>query len=142
MKLTNGIIKYLLNTLDQPGFTEGASGPTGYAIYRNIRILGNEVKDYDKVIDDALNEFGKKTEDGRVYIDENDAEAMKKFREKVDPIAALEVDVDLYQVPKEELDIPYCPTATPSQYALIEEILTLPGKTDKDEDEVSDKKEE
>ena len=41
MKITNGIMKYLLNTLNQPGFTDGASGPTGYAIYRNIRILEN-----------------------------------------------------------------------------------------------------
>ena len=142
MKLTNGIIKYLLNTLDQPGFTEGASGPTGYAIYRNIRILENEVKDYEKVINDALNEFGKKSEDGRVYIDEKDTEAIKKFTEKVDPIAALEINVDLYQIPKEEFVMPYCATATPSQYALIEDFLVLPEKEEENKDEESNKKEE
>lgn len=142
MKITNGIIKYLLNTLNQPGFTDGASGPTGYAIYRNIRILENEVKDYEKVINDALNEFGKKSEDGRVYIDEKDTEAIKKFTEKVDPIAALEVNVDLYQIPKDDFIMPYCATATPSQYALIEDFLVLPEKEEENKDEESNKKEE
>lgn len=142
MKITNGIMKYLLNTLNQPGFTDGVSGPTGYAIYRNIRILENEVKDYEKVINDALNEFGKKSEDGRVYIDEKDTEAIKKFTEKVDPIAALEINVDLYQIPKEEFVMPYCATATPSQYALIEDFLVLPEKEEENKDEESNKKEE
>ncbi len=142
MKITNGIIKYLLNTLNQPGFTEGASGPTGYAIYRNIRILKEEVKDYDKVIDDALAEYGKKTDDGRFYIDENDTETIQKFREKIDPIAALEVDVDLYQIPKEDFEMPYCATATPNQYAMVEELLILPEKVDENKDEESDNKEE
>lgn len=142
MKITNGIMKYLLNTLNQPGFTDGASGPTGYAIYRNIRILENEVKDYEKVIDDALAEFGKKSEDGRVYIDEKDTEAIKKFTEKVDPIAVLEVNVDLYQIPKDDFIMPYCATATPSQYALIEDFLVLPEKEKENKDEESNKKEE
>jgi hypothetical protein len=142
MKITNGIIKYLLNTLNQPGFTDGASGPTGYAIYRNIRILENEVKDYEKVINDALNEFGKKSEDGRVYIDEKDTEAIKKFTEKVDPIAALEVNVDLYQIPKDDFIMPYCATATPSQYVLIEDFLVLPEKEEENKDEELNKKEE
>lgn len=142
MKITNGIMKYLLNTLNQPGFTDSASGPTGYAIYRNIRILENEVKDYEKVIDDALAEFGKKSEDGRVYIDEKDTEAIKKFTEKVDPIAALEVNVDLYQIPKDDFIMPYCATATPSQYALIEDFLVLPEKEEENKDEESHKKEE
>lgn len=142
MKITNGIMKYLLNTLNQPGFTDGASGPTGYAIYRNIRILENEVKDYEKVINDALNEFGKKSEDGRVYIDEKDTEAIKKFTEKVDPIAALEVNVDLYQIPKDDFIMPYCATATPSQYALIEDFLVLPEKEEENKDEELNKKEE
>lgn len=142
MKITNGIMKYLLNTLNQPGFTDGTSGPTGYAIYRNIRILENEVKDYEKVINDALNEFGKKSEDGRVYIDEKDTEAIKKFTEKVDPIAALEVNVDLYQIPKDDFIMPYCATATPSQYALIEDFLVLPEKEEENKDEESNKKEE
>ena len=142
MKITNGIMKYLLNTLNQPGFTDSASGPTGYAIYRNIRILENEVKDYEKVIVDALAEFGKKSEDGRVYIDEKDTEAIKKFTEKVDPIAALEVNVDLYQIPKDDFIMPYCATATPSQYALIEDFLVLPEKEEENKDEESNKKEE
>lgn len=142
MKITNGIMKYLLNTLNQPGFTDSASGPTGYAIYRNIRILENEVKDYEKVINDALNEFGKKSEDGRIYIDEKDTEAIKKFTEKVDPIAALEVNVDLYQIPKDDFIMPYCATATPSQYALIEDFLVLPEKEEENKDEESNKKEE
>lgn len=142
MKITNGIMKYLLNTLNQPGFTDSASGPTGYAIYRNIRILETEVKDYEKVIDDALAEFGKKSEDGRVYIDEKDTEAIKKFTEKVDPIAALEVNVDLYQIPKDDFIMPYCATATPSQYALIEDFLVLPEKEEENKDEESNKKEE
>ena len=141
MKITNGIMKYLLNILNQPGFTDGASGPTGYAIYRNIRILENEVKDYEKVINDALNEFGKKSEDGRVYIDEKDTEAIKKFTEKVDPIAALEVNVDLYQIPKDDFIMPYCATATPSQYALIEDLLVLPEKEEVTEAEKEKEKE-
>ena len=38
--------------------------------------------------------------------------------------------------------MPYCSTATPNQYAMIEELLILPEKVDENKDEDSDKKEE
>mgnify|MGYP004546078607 FL=1 len=141
MKITNGIMKYLFNTINQPAFIDGANGPTGYAIYRNLRILQDEIKDYDKVIDDALKEFGQESEDGRFYIDENDTDAIKKFEEKVNPISNLEVDVNLYQIPKEEFVMPYCPSATPAQYALIEETFVLPEKEEVTEVEKETEKE-
>ena len=38
--------------------------------------------------------------------------------------------------------MPYCATATPSQYALIEDFLVLPEKEEENKDEESNKKEE
>lgn len=142
MKITNGIMKYLLNTLNQPGFVDGATGPTGYAIYRNLRILQNEIKDYDKVIEDALKEYGVESENGRYYIDEKDSEAIKKFTEKVDPVSNLEVDIDLYQIPRDEFVMPYCSTVTPGQYALIEEMFVRPEKKEETKEESEETVEE
>lgn len=139
MKITNGIMKYLLNTLNQAGFVEGATGPTGYAIYRNIRILQDEVKDYDKVVDEALHKYGKQSENGGYYIEQTDEEAIKKFSDEVDPVAAIELDIDLYQINRDDFIMPYCATATPAQYALIEEFFVLP---EEEEEKVDENKEE
>lgn len=138
MKITNGIMKYLLNTLNQAGFVEGATGPTGYAIYRNIRILQDEIKDYDKVVDEALHKYGKQSENGGYYIEQSDVEAIQKFSEEVDPVAAIELDVDLYQIAREDFIMPYCATATPAQYALIEEFFILPEKEEEKAEEVKE----
>ena len=130
MKITNGIIKYLLNTLNQPGFTEGASGPTGYAIYRNLRILTEENKDYTKMIGEILKKHGKESENGGYYIDQNDKDAVEAFYKELVPVSNMVVNVDLYQIDKADFDLPYCETATPQQYALIEECFVKPEKNE------------
>lgn len=48
MKMTNGLIDALLTSLNQEEFITKATKQTGYAIYRNIRILTEENKDYTK----------------------------------------------------------------------------------------------
>ena len=54
MKMTNGLIDALLTALSQQEFISGATGKTGYAIYRNIRILTEENKDYSKMIEELI----------------------------------------------------------------------------------------
>ena len=127
MKMTNGIMKVLFDAINKPGFMNGATGQTGYALYRNARILSIELKDYDKVINDAINKYGKKTENGYV-IDQSDKKSLEKFTKAVIPVANLEIDVDLYQIPADVFELPYCENATPSDYAIIEEFFVLPEK--------------
>lgn len=144
MKMTNGIMKVLFDTMNQQGFMDNATGATGYALYRNIRILSNELKDYNKVIDDAIKKYGKKDKNtGGYIITPDDTESIEKFTKEITPIAELEVDVDLYQVPIELFELPYCETAAPSHYAMIEEFLVkhedlevseANNKTNNDED--------
>ena len=135
MKITNGLMKILFEAINQPGFMDNANGPTGYALYRNIRILSDELKDYDKVIDDALKKYGKKLDNGAYMIDKDDEKTIGKFYEVIIPVANLEVDVNLYQISKDDFDLPYCETATPKQYAIIEEFLVKPDE-EKEEDSV------
>ena len=123
MKMTNGMMKVLFDTMNHQGFMDNATGVTGYALYRNIRILSDELKDYNKVIDDAIKKYGKKDDAMGYVIRHDDTEAIEKFTKEITPIAELEVDVDLYQIPMEAFELPYCETATPSHYAMIEEFL-------------------
>ena len=123
MKMTNTVIKLLFDALNQPGFFENATGITGYAIYKNVRILTDEVKDYQKIIDDAIKKYGKESSEGYYTIDQTDTKAVEKFTKEILPIANAEIDVDLFQISEDQFDLPFCETATPSQYAIIEEFL-------------------
>ena len=138
MKMTNGLIDALLTALSQQEFISGATGKTGYAIYRNIRILTEENKDYSKMIEELIKKYGKENEDGSYYIDQNDKEAVDAFYKDLVPVSNMVVDVNLYQINKKDFDLPYCETATPQQYALIEECLVKPEES-KDK-EIPDKK--
>lgn len=138
MKMTNGLIDALLTALSQQEFISGATGKTGYAIYRNIRILTEENKDYSKMIEELIKKYGKENEDGSYYIDQNDKEAVDTFYKDLVPVSNMVVDVNLYQIDKKDFDLPYCETATPQQYALIEECLVKPEES-KDK-ETPDKK--
>ena len=138
MKMTNGLIDALLTALSQQEFISGATGKTGYAIYRNIRILTEENKDYSKMIEELIKKYGKENEDGSYYIDQNDKEAVDAFYKDLVPVSNMVVDVNLYQIDKKDFDLPYCETATPQQYALIEVCLVKPEES-KDK-ETPDKK--
>ena len=54
--------------------------------------------------------------------------AIEAFYKELIPVSNMVVDVDLYQIDKANFDLPYCETATPQQYALIEECLVKPEK--------------
>lgn len=123
MKMTNGLIDALLTALSQKEFISGVTKQTGYAIYRNLRILTEENKDYTKMIGELLKKYGKENENGGYYIDQDDKDAMDAFYKELVPISNMIVDVNLYQIDKKDFDLPYCETATPQQYALIEECL-------------------
>lgn len=127
MKMTNGLIDALLTALSQKEFINGATKQTGYAIYRNLRILTEENKDYTKMIGELLKKYGKENENGGYYIDQDDKDAMDAFYKELVPISNMIVDVNLYQIDKKDFDLPYCETATPQQYALIEECLVKNG---------------
>lgn len=123
MKMTNGMMQILFDTMNQQGFMDNAKGATGYALYRNIRILSNELKDYNKVINDAIKKYGEKDKSGGYIIKPDDSIAIENFTKEIMPIANLEIDVDLYQISAHDFELPYCETATPSHYAMIEEFL-------------------
>ena len=134
MKMTNGIMKLLYDAMNQQGFMENATGATGYALYRNLRILADELKDYDKVINDAIRKYGVELPDNSGYaLNPEDKKAIDKFSKAVTPVMNLQVDVNLYQIPKESFELPYCETATPNHYALIEDFVVKQNDDDKDE---------
>lgn len=123
MKMTNGLIDALLTALSKQEFISESTGKTGYAIYRNIRILSEENKDYAKMIEDIIRKHGKQGESGGYYIDQNDSKAIEAFYKELAPISNMIVDVNLYQIDRRDFNLPYCESATPQQYALIEEFF-------------------
>lgn len=123
MKISNAIINAALEAMNQPEFVNETKGQTGYALYRNIRILSNEIQDYQKLLRSAIEKYGKENEDGSYSVDPSDHDNFLKFTEEMTPIAALEVDVDVYQIDGKDFELPYCKTATPAQYSLIEELI-------------------
>lgn len=119
MKITNGAIVEVIEVINK---FQGTTGKLAYAMARNRRVLSECMKDFEEVRNELIKKYGTADEDGSISINQ-DSENYQAFLEELVPILNLAVDVDLFQLDKDEFELPYCENATMNDYSLIEAIF-------------------
>lgn len=78
-----------------------ASGILGYAVAKNIRLLGQELTEYSKLRNDLIVKYGEKSGDG--YTIAPNSDSFKVFLTEFSQYQTLDIDVDLMKVDSEVL---------------------------------------
>lgn len=78
-----------------------ASGMLGYAVAKNIRLLGQELTEYTKLRNDLIVKYGEKNGDG--YTIAPNSDNFKDFLTEFSQYQTLDIDVDLMRVDSEVL---------------------------------------
>lgn len=78
-----------------------ASGMLGYAVAKNIRLLGQELTEYTKLRNDLIVKYGEKNGDG--YTIAPNSDNFKDFLSEFSQYQTLDIDVDLMKVDSEVL---------------------------------------
>lgn len=120
MKLTNLAIINILNCFSKFPL---ATGKAGYAIARNKRLLSNELKDFEEARNALLQKYGTKTKDGNYTIDPNKSENAEIFNKEISEVLGIEIDIEPWQVFRDEWEIPYSDSASVNDYDLLETFL-------------------
>lgn len=125
VRLSNGIINTIVDILESTQFLQKATGITSYALYRNYRILKENLKDYKNAINNTMRKYSVES-NGTFYLRKDDKESMRLFTEEILMLANIEIEVDLFQIDKRDIDLPYWGPAMPNEYELIEALLMNP----------------
>lgn len=119
MKITNGAIVELVETMNK---FQGVTGKLAYALAKNRRLLGEHLKDFEEVKSGLIKKYGTEDENGNITV-LPDSENYNAFLEEIVPVLNIAVDVDLFQLDKDEFELPYCENATMNDYSLIEAVF-------------------
>jgi hypothetical protein len=79
-----------------------------YMIARNISIIENEVSIYNSEREKLINKYGKKDEDGKLKLNENNTiqleeDYLEDWNKDIKELLELEVDVNIEEINKEDL---------------------------------------
>lgn len=124
MKITNGTIVELIEVINK---FQDVTGKLAYAMAKNRRILSEHMKDFEEVRNELVKKYGSEDENGNIFIN-RDSENYQAFVDEIVPILNILVDVDLFQLDKDEFELPYCETATMNDYSLIEAVFVKQDK--------------
>ena len=125
MKMTN---KAMLDIIDVLNHFGDATGKIGYAVMKNRKRIAKELEDYEAQRVALVKKYGEtvKDADGKetVKVPES-GDNYKKFVSELVEILNLDVDVEIYTLPKEDLeDIPCISSARAADYEILENLLT------------------
>jgi hypothetical protein len=100
MKLLNFIeSKPALQKLSE---TPIKSGKLSYKIAKNLRLVNQELVDYDKTRESLLNQYGTLSEDKSRY--EFEPESGKKFTDEMGKLIDVEVDIPTLKLSEDEVE--------------------------------------
>lgn len=111
MKMTNGILVNLLNTLGS--YSEyKLPQKIGYAITRNMMVIQKEYAVYEKQmkkIFENFKEYTLKDDDGNLLFEENglpkiEQDHLSDFIKEMNELLSIEVDIELYHVDESVFD--------------------------------------
>ena len=125
MKMTN---KAMLDIIDVLNHFGDATGKIGYAVMKNRKRIAKELEDYEAQRVALVKKYGETVKDAdgneTVKVPES-GDSYKKFVSELVEILNLDVDVDIYTLPKEDLeDIPCISSARAADYEILENLLT------------------
>lgn len=125
MKMTN---KAMLDIIDVLNHFGDATGKIGYAVMKNRKRIAKELEDYEEQRVALVKKYGETVtdENGRetTRVAEG-SENYKKFVSELAEILNLDVDVDIYTLPKSDLEeIPCVNSARAVDYEILENLLS------------------
>lgn len=125
MKMTN---KAMLDIIDVLNHFGDATGKIGYAVMKNRKRIAKELEDYEAQRVALVKKYGETVKDDKgnetIKVPES-GDSYKKFVSELVEILNLDVDVDIYTLPKEDLeDIPCVSSARAADYEILENLLT------------------
>ena len=126
MKMTN---KAMLDVVEVLNHFGEATGKIGYAVMKNRKRIAKELEDYEAQRIALVKKYGteiKDPETGEETVKvQEDGENYQKFLSEVVEILNMPVDIELYTLPKKDLeDIPCVPSARAADYEIIENLLS------------------
>lgn len=131
IKLNNATLVDIMGTLSK---FDNASGKLSYAIHKTKRKLADDVKDFEDIRNKLIVKYGDENEDG-TYTIHKDTEAYNKYINEIIPISEELVEVELYQITREEFDNSdyYNEKASTKDYDILEVLFV---KKDESEENI------
>ncbi len=126
MKITNGAMLDVIMVLNK---FANVGGKLGYAIARTKRLITDNLSDFNTLKDELVVKYGQQNDQGNYYVDPQ-SENYADFIREITPLLDISVDIDIYKVPKDEFDLPYCEGATVADYDLISTLFTETKKSE------------
>lgn len=127
IKLTNGQMHIYLIQLDSfVKHCKQNNAKVSYAVARNQRILKQELTEYSTKRDELIKKFGEINEVGNYIIDLKNIEATVSFNEGIKEYEDIEVDVDIYTLTEDILEVT---SMTAIEMSMIE-FMFAPKKQD------------
>ena len=117
-------------------FTD-CTGKLAYALSKTRRKMAAEVKDFEDTRDGLIRKYGSEDEEGNIRIEPN-TEGYQKFIDEIIPISQDVVEIDVYQITKEEFDDAdyYCEDATVRDYEILEALFVKNEEKDEPQEKV------
>ena len=106
-------MQYLMMLSNMPA----ATGKVGYAIYRNISLLADATKEFQKMRDDLINKYG---DDGKIN---EKSPNFGKFITELTPLLEIECEVSFFMIDEDEM---YSEALSSQDYFVLKEILVKP----------------
>lgn len=118
------------STLSELNNCKGLSSVTAYRIAKNIKLVNEELKDYNEQRIKLLEELANKDEDDKPIINEENGmqeyeltdENKVKLQEEIDKLLDEEINIDIKKVSLEQLDRA---GLSPAQLSTIEFMIVI-----------------
>ena len=136
IKMNNASLLDAFKTINK--FSE-CTGKLAYALSKTRRKMAAEVKDFEDTRDGLIRKYGTEDENGNIRI-EPDTEGYTKFINEIIPISQDIVEVDIYQISREEFEDAdyYCEEATMRDYEMLEALFVKAEEKDEPEEKEND----
>jgi len=100
MQLTNKEADFCWSALNE--IANKVSGKLGYAVARNLRTIGNSLKEYADIKNELINKYGEKSENGDTTL-YGASPNFEKYLEEIDEYSNITHDINIMQVSPEEV---------------------------------------
>lgn len=121
MKIKNG---YMANALESLMKFQEQTGKTGYAIMRNIRILQQNLEDFEKVRLNLFKKYGTTNDDGNNYSVSKESENYDEFIKEYEELLNIEADVELYQIDASDVKLQCTDNASVKDYMIVSQLIS------------------
>ena len=124
IKFNNNTLSIIFEKLNK--FTS-ISGKLGYAISKTKKQIAQQLEPFEEERRKLFEKYGTQDEENHQLKIETDSENYKKFMEQITPLLQIEVEIDVFQLTREEFEkheeMFDIPEATVEDFDLLQELF-------------------